>query len=180
MTGAAGKTWPPAGYSADSRMRPTRLRRPCSERGGGINIAEEAADVANFAMMIADVCGGLKPATSPGPSVEEERLGFASPEDIIEAQGMFRSVPLPKEVEEAFQTIVDFIYGFSEGANNPETDKALCVIKAALSAPPVTVTSWHLHEWATGFDEDISHSEKNLRDIFHELGIAVEGEALVT
>jgi len=40
----------------------------------------------------------------------------------------------------------------------------------------VKVTRWHLHEWATGFDEDIAHSEQNLRDIFNDLGIPVEEE----
>jgi len=93
---------------------------------------------------------------------------------------------LPAEVEEAMDRIEEAIREafalhdiIGERTKHYEFEKdqaALAVIRAALTKPPIRVTSWHLHEWATGFDEDISHNEHNLRDIFHELGIAVDGE----
>jgi hypothetical protein len=61
--------------------------------------------------------------------------------------------PTPGEEEQlsAFQTIVDFIYGFSEGANNPKTDKALCVIKAALAPPQPAKASMEILKHPDGW-----------------------------
>jgi len=54
-----------------------RLREETGELSDAVFIrgqhtAEEAADVANFAMMIADVSGGLKPAPSPAPTIKQD------------------------------------------------------------------------------------------------------------
>ena len=39
---------------------------------GPCGVGQEAADVANFAMMIADVSGGMKPAPSPAPTIKQD------------------------------------------------------------------------------------------------------------
>jgi hypothetical protein len=97
---------------------------------------------------------GAIDAPSPGLSAEDERLGSASDEDIIEAQGKFHPAPLPKEVEEAMARMPDAIlcaYAFrlghtratipsvSEATYDNEADEAaLAVIRAAIRPKIIT------------------------------------------
>ena len=83
--------------------------------------------------------------------------------------------------DERREELRDYIRGLRDAVDSEdwisEPEKHLLIyadLLALLSAPPQVVSRWHLHQWATGFDEDIAHNEKNLRDIFHDLGIEVK------
>ena len=165
-------------------------------------ISQEAADVANFAMMIADVSGGLKPAPSPGPATERKEGHKALKYD--KATRTIKTfdpnpAPLPAEVEEAMAELEELAEAAELAMREANKDgaewevkkywdcsqAALAAIRAALTKPPLTVAPpirvtreqigdacREIFTWNVSMGTLSGLLEKWLR----ELGIAVDGE----
>jgi hypothetical protein len=112
------------------------LKRAVGDLNGG-DILHEAADVANFAMMVADVCGALAPAAAI-PSY---------------AQGWDDA---KRRAVEKVEELLDWPEAFNDGPHDAiRKDKALAAIRAIEPEMGTHEARWAAAGWPFAWDDDV-------------------------